>query len=53
MTLSTGNQIITIHILPNILIEHNMRSTFLQNLTQNVVGKPVSEPLLKIEIERI
>ena len=47
MTPSTENQIITIQILPNILIEHNMRNTFTQNLTKNVVEKLVPELLLK------
>ena len=47
MTPSTRNQIITIQILPNILTEHNMRNTFIQNLTQNVVEKLVPELLLK------
>ena len=56
----TGQQVITIHILSYTsrgednqtlkfgqLIEYNIRNIFLKNYTQNVVEKPVPDPLIK------
>ena len=66
MTLETGQQIITIHILFNIsssqynqamkigqLIEYNIRNIFIKNYTQNMVEKLVPDPFIKIKIELI
>ena len=66
MTLETGQQIITIHILFNIsssqynqamkigqLIEYNIRNIFIKNYTQNMVEKLVPDPFIKIRIELI
>ena len=56
MKFSSGKQIITIHILPNISrnkenqtmkfgnLEYNMRSIFLEKMWQNVMKKLVPEP---------
>ena len=64
MTSLTGQQIIAIHILPNIsrskgnqpmkfgqLIDYNMRNIFLENHAQNVVEKLIPDPLIKVKIE--
>ena len=60
MTSHTGQQIITINILPNILrskgnqamklghlIEYTMRNIFLKNHRQNVVEKLAAHPFMK------
>ena len=61
MTSRTGQQIITIDILPNIsrinkhnqemkigqLIEYNVKNISLRNLSQNAVGKLVPVPFIK------
>ena len=64
MRLRFGQQIITIHMLPNIsrskgtqpvnfrqLIEYNMRNIFLEKsyTTHNVVEKLISDPFIKNE----
>ena len=62
MTSQTGQQITTIHLLPNIsrskgnqamkfgqLIEYNVRNIFLKNVEE----KLVPDPLEKIKIEHI
>ena len=64
MTLETGKQIITIHMLHNIstgkgnqtvkfgqLIKYNMGNIFLKKHTQNMVEKLVLDRFLKIKIE--
>ena len=60
MTSQAGQQVVAIHILPNIwrskdnqtikfdqLIEYNMRNIFLENYTQNAVEKLVLDPFIK------
>ena len=62
MTSQTGQQIIAIHILPNIskskdnqtmtfgqLIEYNKINIFLENDKQSVAEKLVPEPLIKYQ----
>ena len=64
ITPQTGQQIITIHILPNIsrskvnqsikfgqLIEYNMRNTFLVKSNTKYGGKLVPDPFIKIKTE--
>ena len=59
-----GQQIITVHILPNIsrsednhvikfgqLIEYNMRNIFMKNHTQNMMEKLVPDTFIKMKIE--
>ena len=65
MTSQTGQQIVTISTLSNILrskdnqtmkfvqlIGYNMRNIFLENHTQNVVEKLVPDPLIKINLDK-
>ena len=66
MTSQTGQQIMAVHILPNIsrskgnqkmkfcqLMEYKTRIIFLKYRTPNVVKKLVSDPIKKIKIEHI
>ena len=65
MTSQTRQQIITIHILPNILskpnqtmkfgqvIECNMRNIFSKSYTEHVVEKLVANPFIKIRTKHI